>query len=679
MAAAQTSDFQTHQMSSATLAAQVQTSRDEYQAPEDDSWDEVTLTELACEDFQKSPGLADAPASSHVSERKRARERPLQSKGSARRRRILEPVLPDVAKASVPFPDGVVHADGTQRQKMSDFVGTWVYGDGDHWYHIVESEGDSFHYIEREVVGRLRWDGHWLKADLVSMGRRVGEVRLQARSDWLGADLLVSQFRGLDSSVWRAETISTRASGEVSAAKATPDAQQLSDEQQRIVDAALAGDNIFFTGRPGTGKSFTLRAIISALREHLDSEELAICGSTGAAACHIGGGTAHSFFGCGLGQSPEHFARMHQNPTATRLQKAKVVVIDEISMLSGDFLQGASEGLVRARKRNKAFGGLQVILCGDFLQLPPVSFKHCRFAFQAPCWQELDLRCFELTENFRQAGDLDFQALLCRARDGWLTASDRAGLLGAGAGKLAGLEHQTTSTAQTTLFCRNVDVDRQNLAQLARLPGRAETFVALDTLSGNESVLERIVDKCSAPRELSLKIGARVLLVKNWRTPSECKRGEEPMVNGSVGIVVAFEQDGRSGGLWPVVRFPGGTHVTVERESFSGDVPGVGTYRREQLPLKLAWAISVHKSQGVTLDGGTVDLQGAFEEGQVYVALSRFRSLRGLTVLGLPEQLRVSAVARRFHALLGGDPAADGKLAVPLAGWNAQHLSVAGA
>jgi len=406
---------------------------------------------------------------------------------------------------------------------------------------------------------------------------------------------------------------------------------------------------VFFTGLPGTGKSFTLCAVIEALRRKLRDNELAVCASTGAAACHVGGGTLHSFLGCGLGKKPEDFAAMVR--AEARLLPAKTIVIDEVSMLSGEFLQGASEGLCRVRKCPKRpFGGLQMVFCGDFLQLPPVSDARTgakSFAFQARCWEELCLRRIELTRNYRQAEDLAFQATLQRVRVGQLTDTDRAMLL-------QETEAARTMALRTTLYCRNVDVERENLTRLAELTDLEHSFRAEDSFQCRQYqriTLERILEKCMIPKELKLKVGARVMLLKNKRLPNHCQPGESPLVNGSLGEVVAFDTPG-PGQYQPVVQFDSGCHESITREPTTGNAPGLGSYTRLQLPLKLAWALSVHKSQGMTLDGGVVDLRGAFEEGQVYVALSRFRSHKELLVRGLPAQLRVSSQAMSFHSQL---------------------------
>lgn len=527
-------------------------------------------------------------------------------------------------------------------------LGTWCYGEESDEYIISEIHG-KFQYSERDATAALDDVGIWLQAELLGpQGALLGTVRVRLLRE---QGTLVSQFRAFGSNDWKKPTIARRSQKTFAVESVSPvQTGKLSEEQQRVVDVVCEGENVFFTGLPGTGKSFTLCAAIAALRSRLQDDELAVCASTGSAACHIGGGTVHSFLGCGLGKNDRDFAKM--TTSVSRLSRAKALVIDEISMLSGDFLEGASLGLKKVRKNQKAFGGLQVVLCGDFLQLPPVLDESPRwkFAFQAPCWNELNMRTFELTQNFRQAEDIGFQEMLQRLRLGKLSDEDRHALLN---GSKNASQVDKEAMEATTLFCRNIDVERQNLTRLAQLPGETVMLRADDKFTGNRSSMKKIVEKCMAPHELQLKIGARVMLLKNLRTPKQCKPGERPLVNGSLGTVVGF-QDAPKGKV-PVVAFTGGRPGPIRPEKFEGLVPGVGTYTRLQVPLKLAWAISVHKSQGSSLDAGTVDLHGAFEAGQVYVALSRFRSSAAIAVQGLPAELRVSQHAKDFHDRLSAN------------------------
>jgi len=567
--------------------------------------------------------------------------------------------------------------------RCAQLAGSWVYSDSNHKVHeysIVLAEDGALRYVEQVVSGVLHPVRHWFEAQLAADGsdRDLGLIRLCLDEE---RGTISSQFQASGTDDWRNDTVARR-KPEAAACPPAPAPvpglpPQLSEEQRQVLSSVYRGESVFFTGLPGTGKSFTLCRLIERLRERLEEGELAVCASTGAAACHVGGGTLHSFLGCGLGKTASDFEGMSR--AERRLRKVKALVIDEISMISGEFLERASEGLSRVTRNDGVpFGGIQVVLCGDFLQLPPITSDllsgSMRFAFQAPCWARLGLRTFVLTQNFRQSDDVAFQAVLNRIRVGELTHPDRSMLLRGSAGGGAAPGHRV-SAKQTTLYCRNIDVERQNLAQLAQLRGPTAVFHADDTYEGNRQSLYRIVEKCMMPQELHLKVGARVMLLKNKRTPAMCQRGMKPLVNGSTGEVVAFETMADGVHVLPVVEFHEGTREVVSREQVTGTVAGVGTYTRSQLPLKLAWAVSVHKSQGMTLEGGTVDLRGAFEEGQVYVALSRFRSAATLTVQGLPEQIRVSVPAKQFHDQLnapgtafGAQPASAADIASAAAG-----------
>lgn len=308
------------------------------------------------------------------------------------------------------------------------------------------------------------------------------------------------------------------------------------------------------------------------------------------------------------------------------------------------------------RRDPKPFGGVQVIFCADFLQLPPVDKDGSAggFAFDAECWNKMELAVFELTQNFRQSGDRTFEGMLRRLRVGVLMQNDR---------EMLQKWRAVQSEQSTKLYCMNAAVDRENNQQLAALPGTAVQYLKRDHCSGeNHGALLRNCERSMLPEKLDLKIGARVMVLRNIRLPSQCSKGQPPLVNGTVGTIVRFEpaylddtmrlwaMEQRSEEIvFPVLRLKEGYEQVMLPADAGGEVAGMGKYGRQQLPLRLAWALSVHKSQGATLDEGIVDLRGAFEEGQVYVALSRFRSLDKISVVGLPPDIRVNRRAQEFH------------------------------
>ncbi|KAJ1306990.1 hypothetical protein OPQ81_007970 [Rhizoctonia solani] len=432
----------------------------------------------------------------------------------------------------------------------------------------------------------------------------------------------------------------------------------LSYEQSQILDLVKKGSNIFFTGSAGTGKSVLLREIIKALRKKYGKTQdaVAITASTGIAACNIGGVTLHSFSGIGIGEgTPENLAvKIKRNKNASsRWLRCKVLIIDEVSMLDGDLFDRLAKVACIIRKSAKPFGGIQLIVTGDFFQLPPVmKGGQPKFAFEAEKWSECVERTFNLSKVFRQK-DPRFVDMLNEMRFGRLTPSSIR--------TFYELSRPIPNDGidATELFPRREDVDRSNSLRMAALPGKEETFPARDAGTITDPVQrDKMLQNFMAPKELSLKVNAQVMLLKNI---------DETLVNGSVGRVVAFydatEVDiGEKGELiqiyapeekkknakkqkeqpqglkkYPLVEFrvPRGTRkLLVMPETFKVELPnGEVQVSRTQLPLILSWAMSIHKSQGQTLDRVKVDCGRIFEKGQAYVALSRATSLEGLQVL----------------------------------------------
>jgi ATP-dependent DNA helicase PIF1 len=383
-----------------------------------------------------------------------------------------------------------------------------------------------------------------------------------------------------------------------------------------------------------------LKRIIAELRLRHPETAVAVTASTGIAATHIDGQTLHSFAGVGLAkEAPEALAQMvTKNKAATkRWRDLRTLVIDEVSMLNGDFLTKL-EAVARAtRMDQRAFGGVQLLFVGDFLQLPPVM-QTGGFAFESPAWAAAGVETCVLTEVVRQAGDARFTALLNEIRVGRLSHASEAILAtcvvgAAGAGK----PRPTDGIKPTKLFCKNQNVDAINLVELGRLEGESRVFEAVDEFvrrpssSGEAKVLEEIEKK--APLRLELKVGAQVTLTKNMPAVR--------LVNGSRGIVTALA-GGSGATAGPVVRFDNGVEmpVAVEKVYYGGPE---GSVNRKQLPLKLAWALTIHKSQGMTLSRAEVEMQGAFENGHTYVALSRVVSLEGLWLTSPVTQRNVMA------------------------------------
>ncbi|XP_055058561.2 ATP-dependent DNA helicase PIF1 isoform X1 [Misgurnus anguillicaudatus] len=393
-----------------------------------------------------------------------------------------------------------------------------------------------------------------------------------------------------------------------------PVAQKLSREQTAVLNAVLGGKNVFFTGSAGTGKSFLLKRIVGSL----PPKSTYATASTGVAACHIGGTTLHNFAGIGSGSaSLEQCLELAQRPGVLQhWTTCKHLIIDEISMVEAEFFDKL-EAIARSiRRSTEPFGGIQLIVCGDFLQLPPVTKGKDKpnFCFQSRSWRKCIHMNMELTEVRRQT-DKTFISLLQAVRVGRVTEEVTAQLL-----KSAYHCIERDGILATRLCTHKDDVELTNENKLKQLPGPVRVFEAVDS---DPMLVQTIDSQSPVGRLLQLKVGAQVMLTKNL----DVQRG---LVNGARGVVVDFQPG--SQGL-PRVRFLCGAVEVMKRERWMFKASGGLYLSRQQLPLKLAWAISIHKSQGMTLDCVEISLARVFESGQAYVALSRARSLEGLRVM----------------------------------------------
>jgi ATP-dependent DNA helicase PIF1 len=399
----------------------------------------------------------------------------------------------------------------------------------------------------------------------------------------------------------------------------------ISYEKTQILESIEEGRSVFITGVAGTGKSHTLGLI----KEQFAGKGLHLTASTGIAAVQIGGKTLHSWAGLGAGTAPleEIVASLFTGRGARlrrKLKNAKILAIDEISMISGELFDLLSAVLKQVRGKAAAFGGLQLILVGDFLQLPPVSRGKRVFCFESEAWRELNPEIFMLQEVFRQE-DAQFIDLLNHIRSGHLNAEHLALLE-------ARKQAVIPSDIHPTILCtHNHQAEQINSQAMGKLSGRGKKYVMKGT--GDDSSLAFLRKNCRAAEELVLKQGAQVMMLKNTFH-------EDGISNGSLGVVEDFTDKGM-----PVVRFTNRKKITIEPEEWLAEEYNIdeqlmvtkATVR--QIPLLPAWAITVHKSQGMTLDYVQCDLSSAFEEGQVYVALSRVKTLEGLYVKDFNPQL----------------------------------------
>ncbi len=416
----------------------------------------------------------------------------------------------------------------------------------------------------------------------------------------------------------------------------------VSEEYLEVQALLEAGSRVVFvTGNAGTGKS----TLIRYLRDSLD-KSVVVLAPTGVAALNVGGMTVHSFF---------RFPPRIQEPKDIKVpadcslyERVDLLVVDEVSMLRCDLIDAMDVFLRKARSDNSAFGGVQLLLIGDLFQLPPVVPKAeaevlaargyaTPYFFSALSLQDVSLLAVELTTVHRQK-DPDFVALLNKVRVAERTPATVTEL-----NRLC--ENGSEPAGGVTLTATNAEADRINDEALLRIPS-SERLMRGD-LDGKFNFVR---DRLPSPLELRLKVGAQVMFTKN----DEQRR----WVNGTMGVVRKIDEDGIG------VEVDGKTLV-VERTlwetyEYEFDVKQnrilskpLGTYT--QYPLMLAWAVTIHKSQGKTLDNVLIDLgSGAFASGQVYVALSRCRSLEGIKLARplRPSDIRCDPTIRRFYLAL---------------------------
>ncbi len=407
--------------------------------------------------------------------------------------------------------------------------------------------------------------------------------------------------------------------------------------QDEALQILKTGASVFLTGEPGSGKSYVAARFVNYLRR--ENITVGMTASTGIAAAQIGGTTVHAWSGLGARAQitrPDMDAIAKNRRVTDRIKKARVLVIDEVSMLSGQTVSSVSQICQFVRRSNDPFGGLQVVFVGDFFQLPPVVRRDERyapetesqdeedlspFAYASRAWRDLDPAICYLTEQHRQT-DTQFSALLSAIRSNRCGRAD-LDLLGS-----RKLQHDGLPRSVTRLFTHNMDVDRINQAELVKLPGEAKSFFM--TSMGDKLLAEGLKRGCLSPERLDLKTGAIVMFTKN--------DPDGRYVNGTLGVVSDFDRESGH----PVILIKSGSHVTAKPAEWKVSDDEIVKAGIEQIPLRLAWAITVHKSQGMSLDAAVMDLSNAFEYGQGYVALSRVRSLNGLHLLGWNERaLRV--------------------------------------
>ena len=398
--------------------------------------------------------------------------------------------------------------------------------------------------------------------------------------------------------------------------------------QNITLNILKTGQNVFITGSAGTGKTYILNEYIL----YLKSRKIipTIVAPTGIAASHLQGQTIHSYFSLGIRDNiDEQFVEnlLSKKYIQTKFNKLKILIIDEISMVSPNIFSSMDFILKAFKNNNQPFGGIQVILSGDFFQLPPISKNNNqkKFAWQSLAWKDLDLQTCYLEKKYRQDDDkLIF--VLDEIRSGKISQTSYDIL------NLRMNKKLEIDFVPTKLYTHNIDVNKINNAELDKL--YAEPYSFKYKSEGAKSNIQKLFKSSLVQEELTLKKDAVVMFIKN--------NPEKYIVNGTTGVVIDFTKDNQL----PIVKLSTGYIVKVEYEDWSMENEnGKIVSKISQIPLKLAWAITIHKSQGMTLDTAQVDLSKTFEVGQGYVALSRIKNIEGLQLLGYNEMaLKVDSI-----------------------------------
>lgn len=437
-----------------------------------------------------------------------------------------------------------------------------------------------------------------------------------------------------------------------------------SEGQRKVYDAVREGRNVFFTGCAGTGKSHLLRRLI----EVLPKKTTFVTAMTGAAALNIGGTTLHKFAGIGLGtDTAENLFKRMRTLGRQNWKTCTTLIVDEVSMMSRALFDKLNlVGQLVRGDETKPFGGLQIVFCGDFMQLPPVSKRGDppatgQYPFESDAWFDVFPvhQCFELRHVFRQECRA-FQKMLGEARVGQVSTQTMDALL------------QRTKVAvpddgimPTVLFSRRKNVDELNQRKLRELPGEERSYDAFDWTRNH--TYRSMLNACQASEVVTLRVGAQVMLLRNLDGTK--------LVNGSRGVVEGFEPyygsshtkekpdrvvraiAGDAECLFPRVKFTCGTSLVVTPLKWDVELGGKSMACRKQVPLALAWATTIHKSQGSSLSRGLLELRGTFECGQAYVALSRLTSLEGLYLSTFTAKVfQANRKALNFYRRLRGLP-----------------------
>lgn len=428
--------------------------------------------------------------------------------------------------------------------------------------------------------------------------------------------------------------------------KRPPPNIQWSPSQQKVIDTLTKFEtshkNLLIIGEAGTGKSFLLKHI---LKHILPKKTTYAIAPTGFAAMHIRGTTLHHFAGTGPDMDTLHrdelVAKVYRRADARkRWKQVTHLVLDECSMVHArtfDTLEYLARQM-RPTHSSQFFGGIRLILCGDVMQLPPVTKekdqKKPLFIFESDCWSRGAMEVVVLNTCFRQNQDSPFLQVLREVRRGEWTELGKNLILPRVRANLSSGSSPSLGVEPTKIFCHRHSVELENQKKFQSLTEPIQDYQAVE--QGYQAAM--LMKDCPALEHLQLRVGAQVILIKNMFQTSKS------LCNGARGIVVGFETappdntDNKktttkfTNDQYPIVEFLSGNRFTIPPALWKLESGGKVVASRQQIPLILGWAITVHRCQGMTLDLAEMDLAQVFEYGQAYVALSRMRSLEGLSL-----------------------------------------------
>jgi ATP-dependent DNA helicase PIF1 len=447
--------------------------------------------------------------------------------------------------------------------------------------------------------------------------------------------------------------------------------EPFNEQQLRAIDLALKGCSFYLYGNPGTGKTYTTHKIIEMLRKKYPFPgEVCVMAPTGRAALDIGGTTIHSWAKLGLMNEDREVLRLMASRAPAHWRTAKVLVIDEISMLSCALLEKLEYIARNVRGSDCSFGGTQLVCVGDFAQLAPVCRDERIFAFEAECWGNCIRDYVELTEIYRQQ-DPHFLKILREARIGQLSEESYQQLQERVLPPEADLPSRN-GLLPTKLYCTNDKRDQENLVQLDKIKSQAQEYAAVkwsNKTADGAKRLEFLEKNLSTPLILALKVGAQVMISANTHAPLvEDEHQRVKIVNGQRAVVVDLDADFVDVRLFngDVVRLEfyewcdARTVITKFKNGEPDKITKEALASIKQIPLILAWAVTIHKAQGLTLDWMVADFGRAFAAGQAYVAISRAVTLDGMFLRAFSKKdfRHSQKVVEFYKSIQSAEPAA---------------------